>query len=412
MIAQSPRLSRTGAEPTPSAGNENAPARAPGPAIPDKLGYVDAVRGWAILLVITCHVGGSIAGLPYPLHKLTNFGWQGVQLFFLASAVTLMMSWRRHDATSATAVRDFFLRRFLRIAPMYYAGALIYYVFEPPAGGFDLAQLLRALTFVNAWAPSWTPTTGDWMVVPGGWSIGVEFTFYALFPILASLITSMRRAILLFVVAFVAAVFANRVGAAAYAATDHMALVNFLYFWFPNQAPVFALGLVVYHALNSDRLPRLGRLASYGLLALAVGLSVVVAENPWKPEYFAGFTLAPPVLFATLAFMAFVYALAKGAPTLFTHVWMQRLGVLSFSCYVLHFLFVYELPTWTGRIVDVHATGLKAIVAVGLLWVLTLAATVAAATLTHQWIEKPGMRLARTLTARRKPAPVEAGAAG
>ena len=93
---------------------------------PDKKNYIDAVRGWAILMVITTHVGDRFPELPYPIKKLTNFGWHGVQLFFLASAVTLLMSWHRQNTPNLASVRSCFIRRFLRIAPMYYAGALIY----------------------------------------------------------------------------------------------------------------------------------------------------------------------------------------------------------------------------------------------------------------------------------------------
>ena len=32
-----------------------------------KYAYVDAIRGYAVLLVITCHTGGMFAQLPYPL---------------------------------------------------------------------------------------------------------------------------------------------------------------------------------------------------------------------------------------------------------------------------------------------------------------------------------------------------------
>ena len=71
----------------------SSPGRKDGAVVSQKQGYIDAIRGWAILLVITCHTGGMFPELPYPIRKLTNFGWHGVQLFFLASAVTLCMSW-------------------------------------------------------------------------------------------------------------------------------------------------------------------------------------------------------------------------------------------------------------------------------------------------------------------------------
>jgi peptidoglycan/LPS O-acetylase OafA/YrhL len=391
--------------------HELRPAAATAPT-PDKLDYIDAVRGWAILLVMTAHAAGAVGGVPYPLHKLTNFGWYGVQLFFLASAVTLMMSWRRSDVPNWIAIRDFFIRRFWRIAPMYYAGALIYLVFSPPVGGFDPIQFLRTLGFVNAWAPDWIPTTAlGWRVVPGGWSISVEFTFYALFPLLAFMITNLRRAFMLFGIALVGAMVANHYGARAFAATDPQALGNFLYFWFPNQAPIFALGIVLFHLLAKIPDQRLTPWVTYSVVAGVAGVSLVVAEAPWQPWVFASPIIPPPMLVATAALMLFVIALAKGPRTVFAHPWIQRVGVLSFSCYVLHFLFV-DLMSALATMLMGRPSGLEAVGKASLVWAATIVATIVFAAVTHDWIEKPGMRLAKRLTRRSKPLAVAANVAG
>jgi peptidoglycan/LPS O-acetylase OafA/YrhL len=383
-------------------------AGGPGAGLPGeaekKYDYIDAVRGWAILLVITCHVGGRFAGMPYPIKKLTNFGWHGVQLFFLASAVTLMMSWHRQNAKYWTATGRFFVRRFLRIAPLYYTGALIYYVVEPPPAGFDLAQMLRTFLFVNAWRPDWIPTTPGWMVVPGGWSIGVEFTFYAVFPLLASVCTTLSRAVLLAAATLVLAVVANHFGSIWLQQYDGAAVRNFLYFWFPNQAPVFALGIVLYYLVTQTRVALAGRVATYALIAAVGVVCVVAAELPSASDRFQSFTSVPTLLIASLSLMVFFVALAKGSPGIFVHPWIRRLGILSFGGYVLHFLFVDLLPGWTGGWIDVDASGFAAIGMFLLLWIATMIGTVAAAALAHALIERPGINLARFLTFSRGPA--------
>ena len=68
--------------------------------------YIDALRGCAILFVITCHLTFSYPELPYPVHRLTVLGWHGVQLFFLASCVTLLLSW--HGEVARRERRRFF----------------------------------------------------------------------------------------------------------------------------------------------------------------------------------------------------------------------------------------------------------------------------------------------------------------
>jgi len=376
---------------------------------PAKLGYIDAVRGWAILLVITAHAGGRFPEMPYPVKKLTNFGWHGVQLFFIASAVTLMLSWSRRTEALPAATRHFFIRRFLRIAPMYYFGALLYFLVDGIPGEFSLAQLLRSLLFVNAWHPEWLPTTKAWSVVPGGWSISVEFMFYVLFPLLASLLTNARRAALFLAATLPLATLAN--GAAAGWLRDYevQAAHNFLYFWFPNQLPVFAAGILLFQLLRKGP-ASISRGAGLTLSGAVILFCIYIAERPVGIGYLRTLAEPPLILWATLALMVFVYALAKGPATWFTHPWVQRVGVLSFSAYVLHFLFIGHLPEWSGGLINTNATGLAAIGMFILLWVCAVPCTLVTAALTYRYIERPGMALAtRWIAARRsaRPSPLD-----
>jgi peptidoglycan/LPS O-acetylase OafA/YrhL len=395
---------------------EAAPQHRANPECATKYDYIDAVRGWAILLVISHHVAEPFLELPYPIKKLTNFGWHGVQLFFLASAMTLMMSWSRQSNSFPLAARNFFIRRFLRIAPMYYIGALIYYIAMPPDTGFDLGQLLRSFLFVNAWHPQWLPTTPGWVVVPGGWSIGVEFTFYALFPILAVVLTTLSRALLFAAAALVVAYFANQFGTVWYRDSGSTAVRNFLYFWFPNQAFVFALGIALYHFVMRTRLRIASKPVTYLLFAVVAAVCVVVAEHPSALRILSPLNESSTLLVAVLCFMVFIVVLAKGAKTVIAGAWMRRLGVYSFSAYVVHFLFVKFIPIWSNGLIDLQATGYMAMVMCLLLWVPTMICTVATAALAHKTIEQPGMNLARRLTARRRgtmgeasaPAPIQA----
>jgi len=58
----------------------------------DHLQVIDALRGYAILIVIAVHTLGHVPDLVWPVRRVMVVGFYGVQLFFLASAVTLMMS--------------------------------------------------------------------------------------------------------------------------------------------------------------------------------------------------------------------------------------------------------------------------------------------------------------------------------
>jgi peptidoglycan/LPS O-acetylase OafA/YrhL len=374
-----------------------------------KYAYIDALRGYAVLLVITNHVGTAFAQLPYPLRKLTNVGWHGVQLFFLVSCVTLLMSWRSDERKGIANVSSFWLRRIFRIAPMYYLAAIFYFVAEPPPSGFNLTQLLTTFSFINAWHPLWIPTVPNrWMVVPGGWSIGVEFTFYFLFPLMVRNLRSLQAAAMFFVAAIAIACIANT---AAYRglheAYGEPATSNFLYFWFPHQLPIFALGMVLFfviEGLKEGNLPAVAAPISrwpYILLGLCALLFVALAENPKLfVERFSlmPFAPLPLLLVASAIFFAAAVILANQPQNLFINRPICALGEVSFSAYLLHFFVIHQLVHRLPAIFDATATGYSAIGDCAALLIVTVPLTFVISWITFRLIEKPMIDFGRTLS--------------
>ncbi len=367
--------------------------------------YIDALRGWAILLVITCHATFSYPELPYPVHRLTELGWHGVQLFFLASCVTLLMSWHGEMARRGRAdTGAFFIRRVFRILPAYYLGGLLYLWLDPPARGFDLAQFLLAYGFVNLWHPLTAPTViGQWAVIPGGWSVSVEFTFYALFPLIAAAVTTLRRAVWFTLGALAFAILANRAGFALWGqAYPGRGVEDILYFWFPNQVPIFALGTVVFYLLPAAGriMPRhiapfIAALAALAFLALSWSpFPQWAGETPWT----LGMAQA-----ASLPLALFVLALSRTAPGgVFVNPAIALVGKISFSAYLLHYAAIALLPGRFPLLFHTGARGMAAIAAfaAGLL-VVTLA-TCAGAFISYHAIERPLIAVGRRLIQARR----------
>ncbi|MCX5882897.1 MAG: acyltransferase family protein, partial [Deltaproteobacteria bacterium] len=150
-----------------------------------KYDFIDALRGYAILLVLLVHSSQSVTPINQTLQLLMSNGARGIQLFYIASALTLCMSWRFRSKHEISPFRDFFLRRFFRIAPMFYV-AIVFYVllygfslrYGSPNGIEWWFVPLTAL-FLHGFHPE-TITS----VVPGGWSIAVEMNFYLVLPLL------------------------------------------------------------------------------------------------------------------------------------------------------------------------------------------------------------------------------------
>jgi len=354
------------------------------------------------------------AELPYPLKKLTNFGAHGVQLFFLMSCVTLLLSWRSDEAKGRASITDFWTRRFFRIAPMYYLAGVLYFIIEPPAGGFNFGQLLATVTFVNAWHPLLIPTVPErWIVVPGGWSIGVEFTFYLLFPLMAAQVRSLHRAVAFCVLALALGCVANFLAQPVFETKyGTVPTANFLYFWFPNQLPVFALGTILYFAIGELRarsdgatVTLLRRYATPVVLLCAAACAIAAnlplpGRLPLTPPLYV-----PTVLVATLIFMVAVAALSVTPHSAFINRAICSLGRVSFSAYLLHFAILHKLPVVLPFLFDVRASGWHAIFTCFFLLVVALGLTYVGSQLTFRLIETPMIAVGRRLIERRRRQP-------
>ena len=372
-----------------------------------KYAYIDCVRGYAVLAVITDHLAYEFPELPYPAHRLAVLGGHGVQLFFLASCVTLLMSWNYEKTERGAAdARAFFIRRFLRIAPAYYAAAALYYWVTPPLGGFDGLQLAAFLSFTNAWHPSLTPTVADrWVVVPGGWSISVEFAFYFLFPLIATCVTSLGRGILFVAFAMAAGLVCNLIGWAGWvSAIAATSLDNFLYFWFPNQAVVFALGTVLYYLIQWLAMPGAAAvratLAAYHNLIPFLAFAALVALAYTTLAHRIGLT--PPYIPADLAvcapFMVLILCLSTTTNGIFVNPAIAAMGRVSFSGYLLHFVVLKLLPNQFPSLFGVNTTGYAAIGAYIATWIVVVPVTFVVSWCTYRLIEHPMMSLAKVLT--------------
>ena len=159
---------------------------------------IDVLRGMAILFVLLNHVNMRlvIAGIPYgqalPHRLLNDFVWngqRGVQIFFVVSGFLITSTTlRRWGTLSSVRVRDFYLLRFARIAPLLLLLLGVLSVFDLAQiknfivpGGLGPA-LFAALTFrmnllLRAHHGSFP---GNWYVL---WSLSVEETFYFFFPL-------------------------------------------------------------------------------------------------------------------------------------------------------------------------------------------------------------------------------------
>ena len=89
---------------------------APGRTATPRLGWLDALRGYAALVVVLFHLSPSVLGSERHLaiYRTLDFGKYGVLLFFLVSGYVIPMSLEKHGS-----LRRFWIGRLFRIYPAY-----------------------------------------------------------------------------------------------------------------------------------------------------------------------------------------------------------------------------------------------------------------------------------------------------
>src|SRR5580700_8591125 len=164
-----------------------------------RLDGVDVLRGLSIFFVLMNHVNMRLRlehvpytqGLPDQLvSSLVWNGQMGVQIFFAISGFLITStSLRRWGSLARVSIRDFYLLRFARIAPLFLLllGVLSdldlahvkFFVIASKTGGLGRA-LLAALTFhVNLLEAHRGYLPANWDIL---WSLSVEEMFYFFFP--------------------------------------------------------------------------------------------------------------------------------------------------------------------------------------------------------------------------------------
>ena len=167
---------------------------------------LDGVRGMAIVLVLVSHLmlfndhTGSRFG--DSLSALRGLGWVGVDLFFVLSGF-LITGILFDTLQDPHYFRSFYMRRFLRIFPLYYGFLFFLLVLGHWGPGMHFEWngrqyvLLTYLQNTGIWFPVTDFHPGVWADLDHFWSLAVEEQFYVFWPLLVFLVRGRRRIIAL-----------------------------------------------------------------------------------------------------------------------------------------------------------------------------------------------------------------------
>jgi peptidoglycan/LPS O-acetylase OafA/YrhL len=308
---------------------------------------LDGVRAIAILLVFAYH------------SDLIEFGWAGVQLFFVLSG--FLITGILLDMKTSLPVREYFTkfygRRFLRIFPLYYfylaAMAVVAYWFM----SVDFRPKYMQIFFDQVWyavfyvydlfyrAPWFQPS----QFLDHFWSLSVEEQFYLLWPPLLLFFDqkSLKRLFVLFIIMGVvfrlAMYWVYSSGSSLWVFREPFGMV--LYSWPFSHLDAFALGAYISRykvwrareqfVLFAFLVPALGYTTTYFATGNIGLISALGYDLPLSFGY--QFIWAPTVLNYFFALLIYCVAYQRILTQFLDLSWLRYIGKISYGMYVYHF---------------------------------------------------------------------------
>jgi peptidoglycan/LPS O-acetylase OafA/YrhL len=379
-----------------------------------RVAVLDGVRGLAILLVLLYHFsfyGGMRSELLVDriFRVVTLAGWSGVDLFFVLSG--FLITGILYDAKGGPAYfRNFYVRRVLRIFPLYYAVLVVCFVVLPTISAPDPA--FRQLVDDQIWY--WTYLTNVKFTISGWpqhlslghfWSLAVEEQFYFVWP--AVVLLCGRRALVKTCLGCIGVAVLLRVF--LYFSGNSMAT----YVLTVTRMDALTLGaLLAVLARDPGGLARwrphaiiAGWIAGAGLFAIAVAGKGLSLEDPWMQTI--GYTLLA-IVYGTLLTLVLTATEGSALRRVFSARALLVLGRYSYGLYVYHHLVIGEVRR-SGFRASHHEVLGSQLPAQGLYVLVAFCITFAIAALSWHLFEEPILRLKNRFPYAR--APVRAGAA-
>jgi peptidoglycan/LPS O-acetylase OafA/YrhL len=168
-------------------GPEIAPAKAIRKEI-SRIPVLDGVRGIAILIVLLFHFAGPGSGsgfLEKGLFEVIRAGWIGVDLFFVLSGF-LITRILYESKGSAFYFRNFYMRRSLRIFPLYYGLLILFFVLLPlvrPLSSPAMIQAKANQLWLFTYTSNFRYPFKQFGPLTHFWSLAVEEQFYLIWPL-------------------------------------------------------------------------------------------------------------------------------------------------------------------------------------------------------------------------------------
>jgi peptidoglycan/LPS O-acetylase OafA/YrhL len=327
---------------------------------------LDGVRGLAIVMVLFVHFVGDLTPTTHAerlLTKTSNYGVWGVDLFFVLSGFLITgILWDTKQKPHF--FRNFYVRRTLRIFPLYYLVLALLFLVAPFALGSLYPAALRDEARHEQWlwlygTNFYIASKGTWALgyVSHFWSLAVEEHFYLFWPLVVFLCSG--ESLLRVCAGAIGFSLALRCVLALHGMNDVTTQTLT-----PCRLDALCAGAYLAVAARMhglDALARWARPGAYAFLSLIFGLSL------WHAKFgsFDAFVLplrgtAIALLFGSVIVLATAGGTGGVLGRFFSSAPMRFLGKYSYGLYVYHGVISYAFAEvqpradWATAMVHSH----------------------------------------------------------
>jgi len=360
---------------------------------------LDGVRAIAVLLVLFSHfpyvASSSFSHSVWQVGQTLQLGYLGVNLFFVLSGflITRILLSERYGATGEIDFRNFFLKRVLRIFPIYYL-SIGFFILAFNWRGDDLFGLLT-YTFNY-----YKPFQPEPIALEHAWSLSVEEQFYLLWPMLISVLPfRWGKRTTTFIIPALSVLTA--LGISTFVASELAARI--IYMSTPTQMMALSLGASLAFRERSGIQLEAGR----SFLVFGAGVAVLVLDSLGRAIHVVpagGFYWSVALLgYAVICFGAVAFVVSLDNPIvdrlkkLLSLEPVRYVGRISYGLYLYHYVILFLFDLAPHETVSTGGSFLRVASAV-LMTFLT-------AHLSYRYIECPILRVRNKIRAGRNLAP-------
>ena len=355
---------------------------------------LEGIRALAFLLVFAVHFSGPTWTLEqrpyrdYPWLLACQLSFAAVPIFFALSGY-LITGVLLNTREKAGYFRVFYLRRALRVLPLYYLTLAGAYLFTIGTGTHLLKRHLLFVTyFFNFWPANGYYNISPYLKVGHLWSLAVEEQFYLVWPIVIWLIPN-RTKLVRFSWTIVALAFVARLMWPLL----HFSAPEFVYqnTLFRGDAIMLGAILALYQRHPNADLARLRRPAAVVLVAASTVLIVrALCVGQAMPFDAFGVAIVLPLL-SCMGAACLVLCLNPGTWIfrVSTWPWAVALGKRTYGLYLFHQLFVpyflaHVIPSLSHLLGRGFGRAAAMLLAFALTWLLS--------ELGYRFVEQPAIR--------------------